>query len=182
MQANLTRTSSPSRQRLALRWLAVALLALAGVGCSSVGAASSDLIAEEPPLTQVGLADVESATSSCEGLLDDVIDFAVLGETGLVVGLDGIGDAVCIDTVEAVNAELGDEGRVGDAIALSSRYEVTMALRSNTPPNAPHAASRQQQTRIQRLVLAGDPDPEPNCPQPTQQTPHAQAPYVRPGI
>lgn len=135
---------------LRIGWLAACAVVL-GIGCTSgVGATSSDLVLAEAPLTQVGLADVESASSSCEGLLAGVTDFAVLGETGLVVGLDGTGNAVCIDTVEAVNSELGETGRASDAMELIARYESTMAMRGHT---------------IRRFQLGGDPDPEPNAPQ-----------------
>jgi len=162
--------SSPSRllgasaalplSRLAA--LAVLLgVGVLGVGCSSVGGAASDLVASEAPLDQVGLADVESASSSCEGLLTGVTDFAVLGETGLVVGLDGAGSAICIDTVEAVNSELDETGRETDAVELIARYETTMSMRG---------------LGIRRFVPTGDPDPEPNSPQ------FMQRPSDRPGI
>ncbi len=144
---------SPSRWVPPSRWAAFAWLlgvGVLGIGCSSVEGTATDLLASEPPLEQVGLADVESASSSCEGLLTGVTDFAVLGETGLIVGLDGAGSAVCIDTVEAVNSELDDTGRETDAVELIARYETTMSMRG---------------LGIQRFAPTGDPDPEPNSPQ-----------------
>jgi len=143
--------------------LAVLLgMGVLGIGCSSsVGGTASDLLVSEAPLDQVGLADVEAASSSCEGLLAAVTDFAVLGETGLVVGLDRTGSAVCIDTVEAVNSELGETGRGTDALALIARYESTMAMRGHD---------------IGRFAPVGDPDPEPNTPQ------FMPRPSERPGI
>jgi len=98
---------SPTVGRTVL-W-ALAAAAVLAVGCTSSGlpgGASSDLLASDPPLAQVGLSDVAAASSSCEGLLPRVTDFALLGETGLVVGLDDAGGAVCIHTVEGVNPEL----------------------------------------------------------------------------
>jgi hypothetical protein len=143
--------------------LAFVALASLGVGCSAnAGVTSADLLMSEDTLSQVGLADVESASSSCEDLLGGVTDFAVLGETGLVVGLDATGIAVCIDTVEAVNSELAEDGRASDALALAARYEATMALRG---PRGP---------LMRRIALGGDPDPEPNSPQYSQ--------HSRPGI
>ncbi|MBX7197474.1 MAG: hypothetical protein K1X94_35845 [Sandaracinaceae bacterium] len=148
--------------------LAFVALACLGVGCSTAasGTTSDLLAAEDAPLSQVGLADVETASSSCEGLLGDVTEFAVLGETGLVVGLDASGLAVCIDTVDAVNTELSVQGRATDALDLIHRYETTMAMRnaSGTGPT------------FRRFALAGDPDPEPNSPQ------YSQPSTSRPGI
>jgi hypothetical protein len=142
-------------------FVAFAALACLGIGCStSTEAATSDLLAEESPLEQVGLADVEAASSSCEDLLAGVTDFALLGETGLVVGLDSGGGAVCIDTVDAVNDELSEDGRISDALALAARYQNAMAIRQATGRPV-----------IRRFVLGGDPDPEPNSPmfhQPTE--------------
>ncbi len=157
--------------------LALLVLGSAGIGCASSSVASSELLsADEEPLSQVGLADVETASSSCEGLLTSVDDFALLGETGLVVGLDPSGDAVCIDTVDAVNAELGEQGRPGDASDLVARYEYTMATRAGGPRNAPRTETVRE-TVIRRSVRAGDPDPEPNHPQGQYAQPNG-----RPGI
>ena len=145
----------------------VAFVALAGlgVGCSAAtGSTSADLLMSEDTLSQVGLADVEAASSSCEDLLGGVTDFAVLGETGLVVGLDATGGAVCIDTVEAVNSELAEDGRTSDALTLAARYEATMAVREHG-----------QGPLLRRIAPGGDPDPEPNSPQYSQ-------PSQRPGI
>lgn len=136
------------------RWM-IAIAALLAVGCSSGGladAASSQLVEADAPLEQVGLADVATASSSCEGLLARVTDFAVLGETGLIVGLDAGGGAVCVDTVEAVNTELSDSGRLADAGELVARYQTTMAMRES------------RGARIRRFQLEGDPNPEPNAP------------------
>ncbi len=145
--------------------VAFAALACLGVGCSTAtGGTSADLFMSEDTLSQVGLADVESASSSCEDLLAGVTDFAVLGETGLVVGLDATGGAVCIDTVDAVNSELSEDGRSNDALALVARYEATMAVRGHG-----------QGPFLRRIALGGDPDPEPNSPQYSQ-------PSQRPGI
>lgn len=145
--------------------VAFAALACLGVGCSAAtGGTSADLLMSEDTLSQVGLADVESASSSCEDLLAGVTDFAVLGETGLVVGLDATGGAVCIDTVEAVNSELSEDGRSNDALALVARYEATMAVRGHG-----------EGPFLRRIALGGDPDPEPNSPQYSQ-------PSQRPGI
>lgn len=146
-----------TRRRAAARALVLALAAAStfAVGCTSgamATGASSDLLASEPPLDQVDLGDVAAASSSCEGLLARVTDFAVLGETGLVVGLDAGGGAVCIDTVEAVNTELGDCGRWTDAGELVARYQITMAMRES------------RGARIRRFQLEGDPNPEPNSP------------------
>lgn len=145
--------------------LAFTALACLGVGCSaSTHGASSDLLAEDAPLEQVGLADVEAASSSCEDLLAGVTDFALLGETGLIVGLDSGGGAICIDTVEAVNDELAEDGRASDAMELVARYQHAMAIRQATGRPV-----------IRRFVLGGDPDPEPNSPMYHQ-------PSERPGI
>lgn len=169
-------TTHPSRDRVNRSVLRVNRLARSGgilaialglfsIGCSSSSFTSSDLIAgEHQPLSQVGLADVESASSSCEGMLATVDEFALLGETGLLVGLDDTGDAVCIDTVDAVNAELGEVGRLGDASALVARYEFTMATRASMPRNQARTESTQGSS-LRRDVRAGDPDPEPNHPQ-----------------
>ncbi len=142
--------------------VAFAALACLGIGCSNGAGASSDLIESDLPLEQVGLADVETASSSCEDLLAAVTDFALLGETGLIVGLDSGGGAVCIDTVEAVNSELAEDGRSNDAMDLVARYAHAMEIRQGRPV-------------IRRFVLGGDPDPEPNSPMYHQ-------PSERPGI
>jgi hypothetical protein len=152
MTSILHPSTNPGRRALTLVSL-VALAAL-GVGCGRAASASSSELVLEEPLTQVGLADVETASSGCEDLLADVTDFAVLGESGLVVGLDGSGGAICIDTVEAVNSELAEDGRASDALALASRYEATMEVRGHS--RAPIE---------RRIALGGDPDPEPNAPQ-----------------
>jgi hypothetical protein len=146
-----------ARRRVGARALLLALAAASifAVGCTSgptATGASSDLLATDPPLEQVDLGDVATASSSCEGLLSRVTDFALLGETGLVVGLDAGGGAVCIDTVEAVNTELGDCGRWTDAGELVARYQVTMAMRES------------RGARIRRFQMEGDPNPEPNSP------------------
>jgi hypothetical protein len=134
-------------------WL-LALAALLAVGCTSGGLAesTSSQLLEAETLEQVGLSDVATASSSCEGLLTRVTDFAVLGETGLIVGLDAAGGAVCIDTVEAVNTELSEGGRFADAGELVARYQTTMAMRES------------RGARIRRFQLEGDPNPEPNAP------------------
>jgi hypothetical protein len=85
-------------------------------------------------------------------MLMRVTDFAVLGETGLIVGLDAAGGAVCVDTVEAVNTELADSGRLTDASELVARYQITMAMRES------------RGTRVRRFQFEGDPNPEPNAP------------------
>lgn len=126
--------------------------ALAVVGCSGgsePAVASSALVSDS--LDQVGLSDVSNAASSCEGLLDGVTDFAVLGETGLLVGLDAVGDPVCIDTVEAIETELDEEGR--DSSSLDYRYEATMSSRGRTSTPL-----------TRRDLVSGDPNPEPNEP------------------
>lgn len=167
MTANLhpqTRHPAQVRSRL-VALVAFAALTCLGVGCSTAAdATAADLLMSEDTLSQVGLADVESASSSCEDLLAGVTDFAVLGETGLVVGLDATGGAVCIDTVEAVNSELSEDGRSNDALLLAARYEATMAVRGHG-----------QGPFLRRIALGGDPDPEPNSPQYSQ-------PSQRPGI
>lgn len=129
--------------------------ALVAVGCAgSVGNAEAALL-ESEALEQVDLSDVASASSSCEGLLGSVTSFAVLGETGLIVGVDDIGCPVCIDTVEAVQSELNLCGRRDDAGTLESRYLETVHLRE---------ARSEQITRP--TWDHGDPDPEPNAPTP----------------
>jgi hypothetical protein len=155
-------TNASGRRTIGLV-LFVALASL-GVGCSRAASVTSSELLLDEPLTQVGLADVETASSGCEDLLSDVTDFAVLGETGLVVGLDCSGGAVCIDTVAAVNSELSEDGRASDALALASRYEATMEVRGFSG-----SAVRR------RIALGGDPNPQPNAPQ-FQQLPQ------RPGI
>ncbi len=125
--------------------------ALLAVGCAgTVGSAEATLL-ESESLEQVDLSDVASASSSCEGLLGSVTSFAVLGETGLIVGVDDIGAPVCIDTVEAVQTELSLAGRAEDAGDLESRYLETVHFR---------------ETRSEQITRPtwnhGDPDPEPN--------------------
>lgn len=140
----------------------VAALSLVGVGCGRLSSVATSGLLEEEPLGRVDLNDVESASSGCEGMLANASDFALLGETGLVVALDGSGAPVCFDTVEAVNDELDDTGRAADAAVLSARYENTMTARRHS---------------IQRLQFGGDPNPEPNAP---QSTPRER--MSRPGI
>ena len=135
-----------------------ALNAFVAVGCAgSVGGAESTLLESESALDQVDLSDVASAESSCEGLIGSVISFAVLGETGLIVGVDEGGAAICIDTVEAVQTELCDEGRAADASELSDRYLETVHLRES------------RSAGIARPTWDnGDPDPQPNEPHPDE--------------
>lgn len=134
--------------------------ALIAVGCAgSIGSAEAALL-ESEALEQVDLSDVASASSSCEGLLGSVTSFAVLGETGLIVGVDEIGAPVCIDTVEAVQTELSLCGRLDDAGALESRYLETVHLRE----------ARSGQI-VRPTWNDGDPDPEPNEPPPEAAAP-----------
>lgn len=130
--------------------------ALVAVGCAgNVGGGGEALLERESPLEQVDLSDVASAESSCEGLLRSVTSFAVLGETGLIVGVDGDGAPVCIDTVEAVQTELGEVGRVVDAGELSNRYQQTLLHRES-----------QSVGFVRPTNDWGDPDPQPNRPDP----------------
>ena len=129
--------------------------AFVAVGCAgSVGSAEATLLESEAVLDQVDLSDVASAESSCEGLIDSVTSFAVLGETGLIVGVDEGGAAICIDTVEAVETELGDVGRASDASELSDRYLETVHLRES-----------RSAAIVRPTWDRGDPDPQPNEPQ-----------------
>lgn len=135
--------------------------ALLAVGCAgTVGSAEATLL-ESESLDQVDLSDVASASSSCEGLLGSVTSFAVLGETGLIVGVDDIGAPVCIDTVEAVQTELGLCGRSDDAGELESRYLETVHYRETRSEG------------IRPTWDRGDPDPEPNRGEPRDPPDHA---------
>jgi len=163
-----THFSAPRPRSHALSTLFV-LSSLALVGCGSAGrgaeASSSDLLV----VGGGGLPHLDGATAAwwlappgCEGMLgsgDLSIAIASL-EHHLVAAVDGSGEILCVDTVEAVGEELSDLGRGEDAAELQMRFEESelgaSAAIGERYTGDPHPEPNDTCTNC------GDPHPEPN--------------------
>lgn len=143
---------------MSVRYLQVTIVAALSVGCAFGPAAAP---ADSSLLVEVGLPlldetsveeDWTAARPGCEGQLGRGISLAIASvEHGLIAALDGYGHIVCVDTVEAVSAELEETGRPEDAATLAARFEASVIA----------AETR----RIGTRSYMGDPHPEPNdCP------------------
>ncbi|MDW8247653.1 MAG: hypothetical protein RMJ84_13870, partial [Sandaracinaceae bacterium] len=99
-----------------------------GSGSGEFAGVNSYALGDFQPLDRVGLSEVQSAAPSCEGRLEGVSEFALLGESGLVVGLDEEGEAVCVDAVESVEEELNEQGRSEEALRLGERYRLSTGM------------------------------------------------------
>jgi hypothetical protein len=159
---------SPQRPRPTVRACLFLLSSIALVGCGSAGpdaeASSSDLLVDDG-----GLPHLDGTTAAwwlappgCEGMLgarDLSIAIASL-EHHLVAAVDGTGEIICVDTVEAVGEELCDLGRGEDASELQMRFEESelgaSAAMGERYTGDPHPEPNDTCTNC------GDPHPEPN--------------------
>ena len=147
--------------------IAALALGLFAPGCmgGSVGVSDTGLLMADP-LVLLRPSAWAHAPASCEGLLNEEVEFAVASaEGGLVAALDDHGEVVCVGTVEAVEEELEQSGRADDAAALVEAFEATMAAREAAlmglmPPR--HEGDPEPQPNMWQSVLAGDPEPQPN--------------------
>lgn len=143
--------------RTFLRASLATFIALAA-GCAAddgdvAGRAESDLL--ELPAASQPLApldedeDWEDAPAGCEDrLASSQLTFRVASFTyGLVAAVEPDGDIVCVDTVQAVQEELDEQGDAARADELGDRY--LLALSYGGLP-------------IPRGLVAGDPTPQPN--------------------
>ncbi|MDQ3031962.1 MAG: hypothetical protein M3Y87_06055 [Myxococcota bacterium] len=141
-----------------LRWI-VAALALPMIGCVGLpspeaGLGNDELLVDEGQLDPLARDDWSDALAGCEGLLDGDEHFALASaEDGLVAALGADGEVVCVDTVEAVEAELSETGQDEAADELVTAFAATIrALDMATDPSA----------RFDGRTYEGDPDPQPN--------------------
>ena len=143
--------------------LAGAALMVAGVGTGCAGApedvsASSALVGSAPPMMQAPAGVLEYTPAGCEGLLETAVDFEIvsLGDA-LIVAIDSDGIHLCVDTLEAVEAELGESGREAIADQVHARFVETLfeGLGGETyidPTPQPNSEG----------LVMGDPTPQPN--------------------
>lgn len=149
-----------------LRSVAVLFAALA-VGCMgdpSVAPADGALVDGGLPLLQdtVATEDWTAARPGCEGQLGQDVSLAIASlEHGLIAALDGFGHIVCVDTIEAVSAELEDTGRSDDATTLAARFEAS-AMASETSEMAARNYMGDPHPEPNDCPSCGDPHPEPN--------------------
>ncbi|AKF06499.1 hypothetical protein [Sandaracinus amylolyticus] len=147
-------------------WGIVLAAALAAGGCVGSGApgVSSDqlLVDEGEELGAIEPEACEEAESGCEGLLARGVQFAIVSaEFGLIAAVESDGDVVCVDTVEAVEEELSESGRIDEAHDLVRAFEASLtpptafSVRAGDPDPEPNLG-------FHRVILRGDPDPEPN--------------------
>jgi hypothetical protein len=135
-----------------LRVAAVALL-LVGAGCASplasVDAASEQLLGVPTP---------------CTGLLESAVDFAAVSGVSpsqddpttaprIVVAFDAEGTALCVDRLEAVEAELEIRGRDLEAESLHESYEVFESEKFE---------DAWREDLDGQALVAGDPTPQPS--------------------
>jgi hypothetical protein len=152
-------------------WAAL-VVALATTGCSSSGvpgAYSDPLLRDDgEQLASLERSDWGSATEGCAGMLGEGLHFAIASaEDGLIAAVEADGDVLCVDTVEAVEEELEESGRVEEARTLVNAFHATLQaartgvtrLRGGTREGDPDPEPNVTWTRFQ---LRGDPDPEPN--------------------
>ncbi|WP_236605907.1 hypothetical protein [Sandaracinus amylolyticus] len=140
-----------------------AALAAGGCAVDAAGVSSDQLLVDDgAELAEIEPEACEEAESGCEGLLARDVKFAIVSaEFGLIAAVESDGDVVCIDTVEAVEEELSESGRIEEAHNLVEAFEASLAtpslfgVHAGDPDPEPNLGFR-------RIVLRGDPDPEPN--------------------
>jgi hypothetical protein len=159
-------------------WVCMAAVGGGMVGCvggardgagASVGR-SGDFLVEVGPAAPLGhVENWHGAVAGCEGHLNGSERFAIATRGhGLVVAVGLDGQVVCVDTVEAVEAELESSGRQDEAAGLDAAYQASVSLghsrslgtegssRSGDPDPEPNLGA------IRARFGSGDPDPEPN--------------------
>lgn len=151
----------------ASNYLKIILLGALTAGCMGApGAAPADsaLIESGLPLLEDTAVseDWTAARPGCEGQLGTGTSLAIASvEHGLIAALDGSGHIVCVDTVEAVEAELEETGRSEDAATLVARFEASvmaseaMGIATRNYAGDPHPEPND-------CLACGDPHPEPN--------------------
>lgn len=131
-----------------------ALLSLALGGCmGSPGEASgapSWLVEVSPDTEPLDTVETEEwqGAPDCENRLGGTVSFAI-ADDGRVAAVDANGHVVCVDSVEEVQDELAEDGRVSDADDLGDAYLVTIGR--GYVPSAED-------------IVAGDPSPQPSMP------------------
>lgn len=134
--------------------LAIGGTALAGCGVDpTAGGASSDLLLMDS-LETIEESNWTDAPAGCEGHLEGDVIFAIASvDEGLVAAVGEDGEIICVDTVEAIEAELEENGRQDEADHLVDAFAATVARGTADP-----VPSRNQF----RAPTHGDPQPEPN--------------------
>lgn len=160
-----------------LGWAFAALaLAIGGtttVGCGvdpHVGGSSSDLLLMDSLETIEGSTWTD-APAGCEGYLEGDVVFAIASvDEGLVAAVGEDGEIICVDTLDAIEAELEETGRHEEADHLVDAFAATVARTAMDPVptgnqfRAPsHEGDPQPEPNIDYSRFSmGDPQPEPN--------------------
>ncbi len=125
---------------------------LAGcVGGVEPGSSASGLVEITPetePLASVPTEVWVAAPAGCEDLLAAAVTFRLASAAdGLVAAMDAAGRVVCVDTVDAVQEELQEEGDDARADQLGAQFLLAAGLAGFPSPE---------------MLVAGDPTPQPN--------------------
>lgn len=148
--------------------LALACLAAIGCGGPATGAEAgvTDLMMDDGGLPLLDDHTSEAwwlAPPGCEGLLSGSISIAIASlEHHLVAAVDpASGEILCVDTVEAVGAELSDLGRQDDAAELQMRFE-TSEMAAQATMGERYTGDPHPEPNDETCLACGDPHPEPN--------------------
>ncbi len=110
-----------------------ALLVVGCMGAPEPGVAGGhtaglvEVGADTDPLTSVSSDAWRRAPRDCHGRLPADVSFELVRE-GFVVAIDGLGNPLCVDTVENVQRELEGDGRLSEASDLEDAYLLAIGL------------------------------------------------------
>lgn len=145
------------RAKLDLLSLPLATVLLLSVGCAGEGPSTAGRletldVADAAALPSVARPVWTATPAGCEGMLPQASGFGVAdGEPELVVALDALGAALCVDTYPALESELLDQGMLDEADQLWLGYLATLQ-------EAEFGGAGSRQAVAQRA----DPTPQPN--------------------
>lgn len=140
----------------ALTFLLAGALASGCVGSPSDQATANGLFELPRDVELLGSIEAEhweAVPAGCEDRLENTVTFEVaLDANGLLVAVDDEGEPVCTDTLEAIQAELEDEGREEEADDLEAAFALTIG------------AAPEQHEQVDFDPASDDPSPQPSDP------------------
>ena len=162
-------------------FIALGCAALSLTACTSAGpepVEGAALTGDAAALPELEVVSWSSAIASCEGVIDGSESYAVTRPEGLVVALGPEG-AICVDTLPALEEELGALGLERHAEDLAQRYFTTLdahplAQSTSGTADGPTAGEPNPQPSLEAITAVtlrtpiapneGEPNPQPSGP------------------